>query len=263
MSALLVILLASLLGSFHCAGMCGAFVAFAVGTGQGAGKWRTQAAYHGGRLATYAALGAAAGGMGGLVDLAAKQAQFQHGAAWLAGGLMVAAGLLMLFKLWGGAGRWKPPALLVKWAAAGHRLAAPLPPGGRALAIGLLTFLLPCGWLWQFVIMAGGTGSAGGGALLMAAFWLGTVPMLSALGFGVRKALGAAWPKLATVGALLIITLGVWTAIARGNTDMAGWVRQKVAAKQAESRGTGLCGTPSPAAGADPADCPACAKEKP
>jgi len=61
-SLILAIFAASVLGSLHCAGMCGAFVAIAV---QDRGNWRRhaslQAAYHGGRLASYLSLGIAAG----------------------------------------------------------------------------------------------------------------------------------------------------------------------------------------------------------
>jgi uncharacterized protein len=60
------IFLASLLGSLHCAGMCGAFVAIACGRlGNDRSDWRDavalQTAYHGGRLLTYVTLGMFAG----------------------------------------------------------------------------------------------------------------------------------------------------------------------------------------------------------
>ena len=65
------IFLASVLGSFHCAGMCGAFLAVASGAPGGRAKRQVllQGAYHAGRLVSYTALGAAAGAAGGLVDL--------------------------------------------------------------------------------------------------------------------------------------------------------------------------------------------------
>ncbi|MBE7450024.1 MAG: sulfite exporter TauE/SafE family protein [Kofleriaceae bacterium] len=41
----------------------------------------------------------------------------------------------------------------------------------RAALLGLLSAALPCGWLWAFVVVAAGTGSPVGGALVMTAFW--------------------------------------------------------------------------------------------
>ena len=61
MTALVVaVFLASALGSLHCVGMCGAFLAIAFTDVPSAGRWRLSVAYHGGRLVTYTALGVAA-----------------------------------------------------------------------------------------------------------------------------------------------------------------------------------------------------------
>ena len=73
MTALTIaIFTASILGSFHCAGMCGAFLAVATGDlgGGGAGRPVLQTAYHVGRLVSYLCLGAAAGAAGGVVNIA-------------------------------------------------------------------------------------------------------------------------------------------------------------------------------------------------
>src|SRR5690606_10362020 len=52
------------------------------------------------------------------------------------------------------------------------------PPAARATALGLLSALLPCGWLYAFVLGAAATGSALAGALVLLTFWSGTVPIL-------------------------------------------------------------------------------------
>ncbi len=248
LTLLVSILIASLLGSLHCAGMCGAFVVFAVG-GEDS-KWKAQTAYHLGRLLTYALLGALAGGLGSLVDVAAKQAQWQPVAAWLAGGLMLGMGLFMLARQWSKwrLPGWKPPAMLSQMLTRGHRLAAGLTPARRALAIGLLTTLLPCGWLWLFALRAAGTGSAAMGALVMAAFWLGTVPIRAALGLGGNKMLGLAGARVAVVGALVVIALGLWMVVQRDQTSMLPWVEQKT--RGVES--TDVAPVPQDA------DCPCC-----
>ena len=66
MTAILAaVLAASLVGSLHCAGMCGPFLAFVVGAGPsaagGPSALRLQVAYHAARGLGYALLGAAAG----------------------------------------------------------------------------------------------------------------------------------------------------------------------------------------------------------
>ena len=56
------VLVASLVGSLHCAGMCGGFVVFWAGgdASQGKNKVFAHMAYNGGRLVTYVLLGALA-----------------------------------------------------------------------------------------------------------------------------------------------------------------------------------------------------------
>src|SRR6266542_1340666 len=169
--------LASLLGSLHCAGMCGAFVAIAVGNVSGARGWRsgavTQSAYHIGRLVSYATIGALAGAMGGLVNIASTLNGMRPVAASLAGATIVAFGVVTLLRLSGSriAGL-KVPRAWVNVVARISRTAMDRPPAARALMIGLCTTLLPCGWLYAFVITAAGTGSAATGALVMASFSL-------------------------------------------------------------------------------------------
>ncbi|RMF85708.1 MAG: sulfite exporter TauE/SafE family protein, partial [Planctomycetota bacterium] len=95
MTALIAaVFVASLLGSLHCAGMCGPFVAFAVGAdaGRTGGAWR-HVAYHGGRLVTYSLLGVAAGALGAALDLGGAWVGVQRTAAIVAGAIMVLFGV--------------------------------------------------------------------------------------------------------------------------------------------------------------------------
>jgi hypothetical protein len=93
----------------------------------------------------------------------------------------------------------------------GQRAAVGLRPLPRALTIGLLTALLPCGWLYAFAIIAAGAGTALGGAAVMAAFWLGTVPILVSLGVGVQALTGTLGRRIPLVTAILIVLLGLYT----------------------------------------------------
>ena len=74
---------ASLVGSMHCIGMCGPFVAFYSGADGSAGARRllSHAAYSGGRLLTYVIFGLAAGAIGAVLDVAGSLAGGQRIAA--------------------------------------------------------------------------------------------------------------------------------------------------------------------------------------
>lgn len=225
MTALFVtVFLASLMGSLHCVGMCGAFVTLAVGVDakRGGGPARLQAAYHLGRLTTYSALGAAAGALGGAFDLAGSMAGVQRLAAVIAGATLAGFGTALLLRMLGvRTPRLKLPGALVRLLEAGHRRAMTKPPLVRAATIGLLTTLLPCGWLWAFVVTAAGTARPELGALVMAAFWAGTVPALAAIGVGAQRLLGLVGKRAPTVAALAMIVVGLVTVFDRASISAA------------------------------------------
>lgn len=85
----------------------------------------------------------------------------------------------------------------------------------RAASIGLLTTLLPCGWLYAFVVTAAGTADPVMGGVTMAVFWVGTLPMLIAVGTLARRATGALGSKLPAITAGAVIVVGVVTVIDR------------------------------------------------
>lgn len=219
------IFVASVIGSLHCAGMCGAFVAIACGQMDPAQRSLRRAAvlqiaYHGGRLLTYMTLGALAGAAGRLLDLAGSLAGLQPIAATLAGAVMIAFGLAALGRL-SGLRIMTPqaPRFMSKLLGSAHRAAMRYPPTGRALLIGLLTTLLPCGWLYAFVATAAGTASPLWGALAMAVFWAGTLPMLVAIGAGARSMLGAFGQRLPAAMCFVLVAAGLYTILARGALD--------------------------------------------
>lgn len=202
------ILLASVIGSPHCAAMCG-LIAGAAGRRPAA-----SVAYHGARLAGYAALGV----IGGLVGAAAERL-----GAWA--GLMgtatrIAGIALILFGLAGiltslGVG----PA---RWFRGGHgwvgRVAArgrDLPPVTRAALLGLVTALLPCGWLFAFVAVAAGTADPLRGAATMGVFWIGTVPAVVAAGYLVSRLAGPMRARLPILSGAVLVVFGLVTAFAR------------------------------------------------
>ncbi len=225
MTALLTtVFVASLLGSLHCVGMCGGFVAFysgADGSG-GARRLLSHAAYSGGRLVAYSILGLAAGAIGAALDLAGSLAGFQRIAAVAAGAVMVVWGVFALLQI-GGVRVFKhrSSSKISAWLRRGISLVGKRPPVVRAATVGLLSGVLPCGWLWAFVVTAAGTGSALGGIAVMAIFWAGTVPILLALGLGAQVLSIPLRRHIPAVTAVILVALGLYAIIGRPTTALA------------------------------------------
>ena len=220
-SLILAIFLASLLGSLHCAGMCGAFIAVAV---DDRGNWRRhtllQAAYHGGRLISYVCLGIAAGAAGRLLNIGGALAGIRSAAAVLAGITVILFAAITLLRQAGV--RWPlraAPAWLSKISSPIYRAAMDRPPIDPRLMIGLCTTLLPCGWLYAFVVTAAGTGSPSSAAVTMSAFWLGTLPALVTIGAGVRSILGPLQRRLPVATAIALLAAGLYTIAGRARLD--------------------------------------------
>ncbi len=209
MTLVVGILVASLLGSVHCAAMCGAFTCL-YSPADATRTWHTHASYNGGRLVSYVLLGALAGVAGARVNDVGHLAGVGQLAAVVAGVLMI---------LWAGSaigatvGLRVPVTLAPEWARRfiGQLLVAGRDrrPAARAMLIGLLTTLLPCGWLYTFVVVAGGTGSALAGAGVMMAFWVGTVPALVVIGAGAARLFGPMRRRLPVVSATVVLVLGL------------------------------------------------------
>jgi len=216
MNAWFSILAASALGSLHCVGMCGGLVSFyAADDAAATSRSAPHVAYHSMRLVAYVGLGATAGELGSALDLVGSRAGL--------GNLgLFAAALTLLF--------WAAPRLWSRRAAGATirlRREAPRrsplmqrleqlfvglarrvrrrPPVWRAGMLGLASALLPCGWLYGFVMLAVGSGSVAAGALLMLAFWLGTVPALLGFGVGIGRLTPALRARLPRVSAALVL----------------------------------------------------------
>jgi uncharacterized protein len=207
---------ASLLGSIHCAGMCGGFVAIAGEGTSGKARWLAQFSYNAGRLVSYSVLGAAAGFLGQAVDLAGSAAGIGRVAALVSGSIMLLWGMGALLETQGVRvfkGRWALPGYVTSALAAVRRL----PAAWRGLLLGLATTLVPCGWLYAFAVTAAGTGSPVQGALLMAAFWTGNLPMLLGLGVALSALVGRIRRHVPILSAAVIFCVGLFTLTARAN----------------------------------------------
>lgn len=162
---------AGLVTSLHCAGMCGPLgCSLMPGRGDRSDAQTVSTAYHLSRLASYAVLGALAGGVGRAPLMWISQSALR----WLPWVLVLFFVALAL--RWDrhlpklavlGRFTWK----LQAWMRGRSRVQA-------ATALGFATPLLPCGPLYFLLALALLSGSALRGVEFMLAFGLGTVPLL-------------------------------------------------------------------------------------
>ncbi|TPV92898.1 MAG: sulfite exporter TauE/SafE family protein [Myxococcales bacterium FL481] len=216
--SLAAVLIASLLGSLHCAGMCGGFVA----TVGAVGGRRGIAAYHGARLLTYASLGTVAGLAGAQVDSVATQLAAPRFLGVLMGISLILAAAAMWMRtntrsvapLVQVRAATTPPSRLSR---ARRVLVERLRNGGTSAgaAAGLLTGLLPCGWLWTYVLVAAATGSGWDGAAVMCAFWLGGLPTLVLVGGFSRRVADKLGPFAPRLTAVALLGLGLLSLTGR------------------------------------------------
>lgn len=199
--------------------MCGGFVALYAGDRPPSNL--THLAYNVGRLLTYLGLGALAGFIGGRIDATALQAGFVPVSATLMGALLVFWGALLLFR----GGVKARNKVHGKIAQLFGKLVTAIPRSGSwkgAFLIGLISTLLPCGWLYTFVLVAAAAGSTSGGLIIMFVFWLGTVPALAVFGKGIH-ALSVKWgAQIPYLTATLMIIAGVFAISGKLMPDLLG-----------------------------------------
>ena len=162
-------LLMGLVGGPHCIAMCGAACA---GIGQAAGAQKTTAmwTFQAGRALGYAGLGAlAAASMQGLGWMTVQSAALRP--VWsMFHVAMAVLGLVLLVKAQQPV--WMEQAGRKIWA--GARGLALGRGRGAPLVVGVLWTFLPCGLLYSALMVAGLTGHAIDGAIVMALFAIGT-----------------------------------------------------------------------------------------
>jgi len=212
----LVAFAVGLLSAAHCLGMCGGIMgalSFALPDETRAQVPRLLgflAAYNLGRIASYAAGGAVAGGLGLTLVEGSGSAEvglLLRGAAAL---LMVLAGLHL-------AG-WLPAAGRIERLGAPlwrrleplARRLVPVRAPWRAFVYGAVWGWLPCGLVYAMLGVAAGEASVAAGALVMAAFGLGTLPVLLATGlFASRLYRLRRSPLLQRGAGLAVAAMGV------------------------------------------------------
>jgi len=211
--ALTAALLAGLLGSAHCLGMCaGISGLFAVNANVSTMRQQLPFAlsYNLGRVLTYAFLGIIVGSFGSVVVKASPA--MAGGIRILGGGVIILIGLKIAFDL-----RLLNPiermggTVWSRIAPAAQRL-LPVTSLPRALGLGLVWGWLPCGLVYSVLLIAATSTRPGDGALVMFAFGIGTMPAMLMTGLGAAQLAQLMRRKGARVGlGLLLVVLGLLT----------------------------------------------------
>lgn len=198
-----------LLGSLHCLGMCGPIaMALPVRTRHVGLKFMKYMLYNTGRIITYSVIGILAGTVGSFFAFAGLQ-QFLS----IVAGLLIILSVIIVY-----------PPIQQAWLTS---ITSPFrnsikqgityffqhANGYNLVILGMLNGLLPCGMIYAALIGAVASGDAMNGALFMASFGLGTLPLMLTASFAGhiisskwRYRLNQLTPVFAlAVGALLIL----------------------------------------------------------
>jgi sulfite exporter TauE/SafE len=210
-----LLFLASFLGSIHCVGMCGPYVALCTARIAPAGCTNGQGLslrliFNAGRLVTYMVIGLLAGAFGQIALAFSERAGLRGIIALIAGVVTLLFGLALL-------GWIRDPSRLMARSGldvlirGGSREAFRAPRWASAILLGALQGFLPCALVYAAASRAAFAGSPLGGAWIMLIFGLGTVPAIFAVSSSVSPAFTRFRPWrwsgafILTVGALLIL----------------------------------------------------------
>lgn len=210
--------LAGLGTSLHCSLMCGALQGVQLQSRGGMSLQQTLMLIHSGRLLGYTTLGAVAGALGAPLLGWLPAEQGGRVVQVLAAVTLVMAALLHLRK--------KP----LQHSACGLRKRnglMRLPEAPRLFIQGLMWAALPCGILYAVLLLAALAGSAVSGALLLAAFGLGTVPLLGMTGglWGgiIQRASPQHWRATGAAALLALAAVSTWSAVTQPAGLSAIW----------------------------------------
>jgi len=210
-----IALLMGAVGSMHCIGMCGPIaMSLPVVSNTASGKFLYTLLYNLGRIVTYACLGAVLGLLGASFALAGLQQA-----------LSIVVGVFILLFILFPSHRW---ALFTsgKMQQLFEKLRSKLgvlffqKKYQSVFFIGLLNGLLPCGLVYMAIAGAISTASLTNSVLFMAAFGLGTLPVMWSVAFfgsfislQTRRVIKKAYPYLMVLMACLLIVRGLGLGI--------------------------------------------------
>jgi uncharacterized protein len=206
MAFLLAAISLGFLGSFHCVGMCGPIaLALPVHNKPPVLKHVLIVLYNLGRITTYSLFGLIAGIMGQSIAMAG----FQQALSITIGVILLTSVLFTFKNSLSGSG-------FFLWIKAS--LSRLFSKGTRPslFIVGLLNGFLPCGLVYMGIAGAMATGDVAKGVAFMAAFGLGTAPLMfalpvigSSLTSSSKNKIRKATPVVVTIMALLLILRGL------------------------------------------------------
>lgn len=196
----------------HCIGMCGPLIStFSLAQGQTDSRLKSllpaMLIYHFGRINSYAVIGL-------LFGLLATAARASGPSSQVRGWLFLISGLLMVLMGMGLRG-WLPTSRIVESSRLGRFTAEKFMGlvGTRSAAgryfLGVANGFLPCGPVYAMAAAALASPTPLHGAGTMAAFGLGTVPVLVAVGLGAGRLAPALQRKFNLVAAILVMIVGL------------------------------------------------------
>lgn len=224
--SLIAVFFVGLLGGVHCLGMCGSLVGiFTSQLPKDRPRWPFHLAYSSGRIGSYAVAGALAGAIGQAGLLMRDAVPVQHLLFALSSFMLILLGMYLAGG-WGAVRRIeKLGGWLWKRLQPYTKQLLPVNTVPRALGLGVLLGWLPCGLVYSVLVTSLATGNAAQGALIMAAFGLGTLPNLMAIGlFWDNLKRHAQAPRVRLAAGLLVAGFGVYGLFKVGYTFYSyGW----------------------------------------
>ncbi|MBS1623511.1 MAG: sulfite exporter TauE/SafE family protein [Bacteroidetes bacterium] len=179
MSFLFVALVLGFAGSFHCIGMCGPIaLALPVGRYSWPGRVGGVLLYNIGRMTTYSALGLVFGMIGRGFSLMGMQQVLS-----IVLGVLIIAAVIFPTGFMTRVERRVSEIPVLGSVKSSIQALFRRPGFSSFYLIGMLNGLLPCGFVYMALPMAMAVGTAGEGALFMAAFGAGTIPAMMVVSF--------------------------------------------------------------------------------
>ncbi|MEG5048333.1 urease accessory protein UreH domain-containing protein [Microcoleus sp. B4-C1] len=217
---LLLIAILGFLGSFgHCAGMCGPLtMAFSLSNSRNdkLAAFRFHLLLNLGRIAAYALVGAAIGGVGSVLIagglLAGTGSELRRAIALLTGTMLIWFGVMQI----------KPnllPGLPLLHPMSHDRVGQAMSKLSAQknwwvpIGLGLLWGLIPCGFLYAAQIKAAETGNPVLGAATMLAFGLGTLPTMLGVSFFAGRLSADKRSQLFRMGGWVTVAIGILTLL--------------------------------------------------
>lgn len=206
-----VVIAASIAGSIHCVGMCGGLALAA-----SAHNKRGLFVYHIGRFFGYFCMGALAGLLGAEF-IHSEMKYLSFASTFILGITFLIIGFRIIKD---GQLHIKQPYFLRLFyqKKVGHLLESKASPRISGFLIGLLSPLLPCGWLYGFILIAVATHNPLWGGILLTSFWLGTIPALSGISYLAKKPIKFLNYKAKIFVGIFLIFIGISSVIIKLTT---------------------------------------------